>query len=63
MPQNERSKELLLWILKPCFFDFDEWSTELVETAISQNMDAGETLENVFRFRSLLLNFLEMCPY
>ena len=63
MTQNERSKELLLSILKPCFFDFDEWPAELIETAISQNMDASETLENVFRFRSLLLNFLEMCPY
>lgn len=63
MVQTERSKELLLDILKPCFFDFDEWPTELIEGAIAQNMDPSETLENIFRFRTLLLNFLQMCPY
>ena len=45
MVQTERSKELLLDILKPCFFDFDEWAVELIESSIAQSMDPGETLE------------------
>ena len=45
MVQNERSKELLLEICRPCFFDFDEWPVELIESSIAQNMDPSETLE------------------
>ena len=26
-------------------------------------MDPSETLEQVFRFRTLLLNYLQMCPF
>ena len=62
MVQTERSKDLLLALLKPCFFEFEDWPVELVESALAKNMDAGETLEQVFRFRTLLLNFLEACP-
>ena len=35
MAQSERSKELLLDILRPCFFDFEEWPVELIEGAIA----------------------------
>ena len=50
-------------ILKPCFFDFEDWPVELIESAIAKNMDASETLEQAFRFRTLVLNFLQSCPY
>jgi len=63
MVQTERSKEMLLAVTQPCFFDFEDWPLELIESAIAKNMDASETLEQIFRFRTLLLNFLEMCPY
>ena len=63
MIQGERSKTLLLDILQPCLFDFEEWPVEVIESAIAQSIDPSETLENIFRFRTLLLNFLERCPY
>jgi hypothetical protein len=35
MVQTERSKGLLLDVLKPCFFDFEEWPAEIIESAIA----------------------------
>ena len=63
MAQSERSKELLMEIVRPCFFDFDDWPVELIESSIAQNVDPSETLEQVFRFRTLSLNYLQICPY
>ena len=64
MIKSDRSKELLLSILRPCFFEFEEWSVELVEGAIEKQLDSSEVLEQIFRFRTVILNFLEQpgCP-
>ena len=63
MVQAERSKELLLQIMRPCFFEFEDWPVELLESASAKNLDVAETVEQMFRFRTLILNFMEMCPY
>ena len=45
MAQAERSKELLMEVLRPCFFEFEDWPVELLESASAKNLDVGETLE------------------
>ena len=54
---------MLLEIVKPCFFEFDEWPVEVLEHAIESELDPAETLEDIFRFKTVLTNFLEGCPY
>ena len=61
--QNERTKELMMEIVKPCFFDFDDWPVEILEHAIESEIDPADTLEGIFRFKTALTNFLEGCPF
>ena len=55
-------KELVLAIVRPCFLEFDEWAVELVELAIDEDVEVDELIDYIFRFRMLVINFIEGCP-
>ena len=63
MLQTERTKDMVLEIVKPCFFEFDDWPVEILEHTIASELDPSEILEDMFRFRTVLTNFLQGCPY
>ena len=60
--QNVLTKELVLAIVRPCFFEFDEWPVELVETALVEDLEPADLIDYIFRFRTLIINFIEGCP-
>ena len=60
--QTDKTKDLLLEILRPCFFEFDDWPVEIIEHALASELNSSEVLESLFRFRTVLTNFLQGCP-
>ena len=63
MPCTPFTKELVLAILRPTLFNFDEWSYEILELGLEKDLDAADLVESIFRFHPLVLNFLQECPY
>ena len=51
--QTEKTKDMILDIVKPCFFEFDDWPVEILEQAMASELDPTEILEDIFRFRTV----------
>ena len=41
----------------------DHWASEVLSESESQNLEFDETLNQILRFRMLLINFIKGCPY
>ena len=60
--QTDKTKDLVLEILRPSLFEFDDWPTEVLEHALVSELNPSEVLDSMFRFRTILTNFLQGCP-
>jgi hypothetical protein len=53
---------LILQLFRKLFAEELDWPATIMEQGLQKNLDANDLVEMIFRFRSLLLNFIESCP-
>jgi len=60
--KDSRSQELVLRLFRKSFVADSDWPATIFEQAQAIKIDTQEIVEMLFRFRTLLINFLEACP-
>jgi len=60
--KHKHTQELVISLFRKFFCDQLDWPAMVLEQAIGKKLESNTLVELIFRFRSLLLNFLESCP-